>query len=550
MDWHFATAFEIIADEIGDSPALICDGVTRTWTQYDDRAAKIAAVLVEHGLGPDSKVGIYLHNSNEYLEAHHGVMKLRGCPINVNYRYREEELVYLLNNADAQALIFQSDYADRIDAIRSKLTGVRCFIQVGANGSQRHIDGGVNYEDSIGTADPMPRIERSADDLYMLYTGGTTGMPKGVMYSNGGHCSGLSAYTALIGAPAVGEAVTDLAEQVKQLKAADALGVGLVCCPLMHGTGMWVGAMITQLAGGAALTVNHLGLDADLIWSQAQEHQASLLTIVGDALARPLLGALDNAVEKGSPYDISSVKTMISSGVMWSQEIKQGLLKHADMTLIDAMGSTEGGMGTSVSTRESAASTAKFEINEDVKVFNEEDKEVRPGSGEMGMIATESAMMGYYKDPEKTAKTVKLIDGVRYIFPGDFATVESDGSLTLLGRGSMCINTAGEKVFPEEVEEIAKGHDAVEDCLVVGVADEKFGERVVALVSRRTPATVTHSEAESRFETDVQNHCRSHLAGYKIPKNVLLVDTVQRAPNGKADYKWAKATALDRLGLS
>jgi acyl-CoA synthetase (AMP-forming)/AMP-acid ligase II len=476
-------------------------------------------------------------------------MKLRGCPINVNYRYREEELVYLLNNADAQAVIFQSDYADRIEAIKSKLTGVRCFIQVGINGSRRHIDGGLNYEDAISAADPMPRIARSQDDLYMLYTGGTTGMPKGVMYSNGGHCSGLSAYTALIGAPPVGEGVTDLAGQARQLKAANGLPIGLVCCPLMHGTGMWVGAMITQLAGGAALTVNHLGLDADLIWSQAQQHQASLLTIVGDAFARPLLAALDNAADKGSPYDVSSVKTMISSGVMWSQEIKQGLLKHADMTLIDAMGSTEGGMGTSVSTRESAALTAKFELNEDVKVFTEDDKEVTPGSGEMGMIATESAMMGYYKDPEKTAKTVRVIDGVRYVFPGDFATVESDGSLTLLGRGSMCINTAGEKVFPEEVEEITKSHDDVEDCLVVGVPDEKFGERVVAVVSRKAQAAAIDSEAQSGFEVDVQNHCRSHLAGYKTPKNVLLVDTVQRAPNGKADYKWAKATALDRLGL-
>lgn len=219
------------------------------------------------------------------------------------------------------------------------------------------------------------------------------------------------------------------------------------------------------------------------------------------------------------------------------------------MTLIDAMGSTEGGMGTSVSTRESAALTAKFELNEDVKVFTEDDKEVTPGSGEMGMIATESAMMGYYKDPEKTAKTVRVIDGVRYVFPGDFATVESDGSLTLLGRGSMCINTAGEKVFPEEVEEITKSHDDVEDCLVVGVPDEKFGERVVAVVSRKAQAAAIDSEAQSGFEVDVQNHCRSHLAGYKTPKNVLLVDTVQRAPNGKADYKWAKATALDRLGL-
>ncbi len=537
-DWHFATAYERISDTIGDQPALICDNVIRTWAEYDDRAARIASVLTQHGLGPNSKTGIYLHNSNEYQEAHHGICKLRGCPVNVNYRYREEELIYLLDNSDAQALIFQAAYIDRIDAIRNQLKDIRCLIQVDDDSGNPLLDGAIAYEDAIAGATPMPRIERKLDDLYMLYTGGTTGLPKGVMYANGSHCSNFSQHTANLGVtPSV--SVEDLPGNITEALQGNGLPVGLICCPLMHGTGMWVGSMITHLAGGAVVTVKKLGMDPHLLWSEVQLHRATLLTIVGDAFARPLLNALNEVHDSGNPYDISSVQTIISSGVMWSEEVKEGLLAHHDMILIDTMGSTEGGMGRSISSRKESASTARFNLNPNVRVFNDDDREVEPGSGEMGMIATQSAMLGYYKDPEKTAKTVRVIDGNRYIFPGDFATVEADGGITLLGRGSMCINTAGEKVFPEEVEEVIKSHVGTIDCLVVGIPDERFGERVVSVVSRTSVDAVN--------DTVLLNHCREHLAGYKLPKNVLFVDHVQRAPNGKADYKWAKATALDML---
>ncbi len=465
---------------------------------------------------------------------------MRGCPINVNYRYTEEELVYLLDNADAEAVIYLSTYADRIDDIKDKLEKVRCLIQVDAGDGTPLPDGALSYEEAIANADPLPRMNRSAGDLYMLYTGGTTGLPKGVMYDNGGHCQRLSAFSPWIGVPAP-EAVDELPGNVDKGLKDGTLPVCLVCCPLMHGTGMWVGAMITHLAGGAVITVDRLGLDPHHLWSEAVTHRATLLTIVGDAFARPLLNALDEAHDKGSPYDISSVKTMISSGVMWSEEVKQGLLRHNDMMLIDAMGSSEGGMGSSVTTRNETVSTAKFQLNPDVKVFDDDDLEVEPGSGKIGMIATQSAMMGYYKDPGKTAKTIREIEGVRYVFPGDYAQVEADGSITLLGRGSMCINTAGEKVFPEEVEEAIKQHPGVVDCLVIGVPDERFGERVVAVVS---------SDDGAMDDAAMIEHCREHIAGYKLPKQVVFVDHVQRAPNGKADYKWARATALDRLGMT
>jgi acyl-CoA synthetase (AMP-forming)/AMP-acid ligase II len=538
-DWNFATAYEAIADTVGDKPALICDGSIKTWSEFDDRAARLAAILTEHGLDPGSKAGIYLHNSNEYLEVHHGIFKLRGCPINVNYRYQEKELVYLLNNADAEAIIYQASYADRIAEIKDQLDQVKCLIQVADDSGNALLDGAIDYESAIASATPMPRINRQSDDLYMLYTGGTTGMPKGVMYANGDHCAGMVGIGALTGAP-VPESMDQLPGCVQQSADSGILPTGLVCCPLMHGTGIWIGAMLTHLAGGAVLTVNHLGLDPDLLWREAQKHQATLAIIVGDAFARPMLSALDAAAERQEPYDLSKLKLIISSGVMWSQEIKQGLLKHNDFTLFDVIGSSEGGMGNSVTTREEAATTAKFQMSENVKVFNENDEEVKPGSGEMGMVGTPSAMVGYYKDPEKTAKTVKEIGGTRWVFPGDFATVEADGTLSLLGRGSMCINTAGEKVFPEEVEETLKSHESVIDCLVVGVPDERFGEKVVGVVSLGD---------ESSTDTDLINFCRENIAGYKLPKHIVMVDHVQRAPNGKADYKWAKQTALDRLGL-
>ena len=536
--WHFATAYEAIADTIGEKTALICGDVSRTWGEYDDRSARLAQHLSNAGLSIDSKVGIYLHNSNEYLEAHHGIMKIRGCPINVNYRYQEDELVYLLNNADAEAIVYQGTYADRIAAIRDRLEQVRCLIQVDDGSGSALVEGAVDYESLIENTDPMPRIDRSMDDLYMLYTGGTTGMPKGVMYSNGELCVGMAGLGAITGG-AVPETIEELQHIVTTSANNDALPVSLVCCPLMHGTGIWLGGMLANLAGGAVITVNHLGLDPDQMWREVEKHGATQVTIVGDAFARPMLAALNKVRDAGTPYDLSSLNLMISSGVMWSQEIKDGLLEHNDMMLFDAIGSSEGSMGASVSTKEASSPTAKFQLGDNVKVFTDDDREVLPGSAEMGMVGTQSAMLGYYKDPEKTAKTVREIDGQRWVFPGDFATVEADGSLNLLGRGSMCINTAGEKVFPEEVEEALKSHDLVEDCLVVGVPDERFGEKVAAVVSLK---------AEGAAESDLITHCHTKLAGYKSPKHVLLVDHVQRAPNGKADYKWAKQTALDLLG--
>ena len=539
MELHFASVWETISDLIPDRPALICGDSTRSWREYDDRAARIASLLHAHGIGLDAKVGIYLHNSNEYLEAQYGIFKARGVPINVNYRYKADELVYLLDNADAEAVFYQACYAARIWEIRNRLPKVKLYVQVD-DGTEALLAEAVDYERAIRDHRPMERIERASDETYMLYTGGTTGMPKGVMYTHGQFISAMMGTLASMGLE-VPSSVDDIPAVIEAIRAADAFTVSLAACPLMHGTGMWLGSLVPLLSGGTVVTIPKLGLDPHLIWSEVERNRCTSVTIVGDAFAKPMLDALDDAAQRGSPYDLSSVEGMISSGVMWSSEVKEGLLAHHDMRLVDAMGSTEGGVGSSVATRAEHTQTARFQINPGVRVITDDGHDVVPGSGEMGKLATSGLVpVGYYKDPEKSAATFREIDGVRYSFPGDYATVDADGTITLLGRGSNCINTAGEKVYPEEVEEAVKRHPSVYDCLVVGLTDERFGQRVVAVASVE--------EREHLDEQGLIDFTRDHLAGYKLPKQVLFVEEVRRAPNGKADYKWARTAAERAFG--
>ncbi len=543
MDLHFATAWEAIADTVPDRAAVICDDRVLSWREYENRSGRIATLLADHGLSAHAKVGLYLHNSNEYLEAQFGTFKNRFCPINVNYRYKAGELVYLLDNADVEAVVYQGCYATRIMEIRTQLPKVKLFVQV-EDGTESLLDGAIDYEQAIRDNAPMSRMQRDPEEIYMLYTGGTTGLPKGVMYPIGQFCHLLTTMGALAREMEPPATVADLPGYIQAIAEPP---VSLVTCPLMHGTGMWLGCFVPLMAGGTVVITSKLGMDPDLLWSLVAQHQVTDVVIVGDAFARPMLASLDAAKLRGESYDLSSVKQIASSGVMWSTEVKQGLLRHHDMMLADIMGSSEGGMGSSLMTRDASAETAKFQINEGVKVFTDDGREVVPGSGEIGRLATSGMVpIGYYKDPDKSAATFIEIDGVRYSFPGDYATIEADGSITLLGRGSVCINTAGEKVFPEEVEEAVKRHPDIYDCLVVGVPDERFGERVVAVASHCEDIEGKDGCAQS----ELIDFTREHLAGYKLPKHVLFVDLVQRAPNGKADYKWAKQEALNAFADS
>jgi len=534
---HFATMWEQISEVVPDQPVLINGDNIKTWREYDDRAARLASALTEHGLAAGAKIGLYIYNSNEYQEAQYAIFKISACPINVNYRYQEDELVYLLDNSDSEALFYHACFADRIEAIKSRLPDIKLYIQIDDDSAEALLEGSLDYETLIAQHDPMPRIERSSDETYMLYTGGTTGMPKGVMYNMGEFCNGMFMGYTLAGMPEP-ISVEETVAAVTKLKEDKNNPVTLVCCPLMHGTGVWLGSMVPMLMGGTVVTIHNHKLDAHELWQAVQTHKVKNIVIVGDAFARPMLDALDEAKEAGNPYDISSVASMQSSGVMWTTEVKQGLLEHHDMMLVDALGATEGSMGKSVMMRGMEANTAKFIINDTTKVFSEDGRLIAPGSGEIGLVANGGfCPIGYYKDPEKSAATFKVIDGARYSFPGDYATVETDGTITLLGRGSMSINTMGEKVYPEEVEEAIKTHTDIYDCLVVGVKDPKFNERITALVS--------YSKGGSVSEDDLIDHVKQRLSSYKKPKNVFFVDKVQRAINGKADYKWAKARAVE-----
>jgi fatty-acyl-CoA synthase len=541
MEFHFATIWESLADELADLTAVVHGDRRFTWREYDERAARMAAVYTAAGLGPDSKIGLYLYNGNEYLEAHYGAFKMRGVPINVNYRYLDDELVYLLDNADAEALVFHSSLGDRVQRIQARLPKLRLLVEVD-DGGAGNVPAALAYEATLAAHDPMPRIQRSEDDIYMLYTGGTTGMPKGVMYDMGGL---TRAFTGM-GFPLIGltppNDPSEMAPLVRDVVASGKRITSMPCAPLMHGTGVWLGAMIPQLAGAQVVTLQSRSLDADEILRTVQAERVTNVTIVGDAFSKPIMKAIDAAKDAGTPYDTSSLQMIISSGVMWTAEVKEAILDRIEQAiLLDAIGSSEGSMGNSISMKGLPPSTAKFSRNPTTKVFTDDDREVLPGSDEVGMVAAGGMVpLGYFKDSEKSARTFRTIDGVRYSFPGDMAMVAEDGSLILLGRGSQVINSGGEKIFPEEVEEAVKRVDGVVDCLVVGLDDERFGQSVTAVASLAEGASVDEATIIAGVKND--------LAGYKAPKRVVFVSQIPRAPNGKADYKTAKQLATDALG--
>ena len=534
MHAHFSAIWESIADATPDAPAVVQGTRRISWQDYETRAARLAHAFLDAGLAPHAKVGMYLYNSPEYCETNFAAMKIRGIPINVNYRYLDDELAYLLDNADIEALVYHSSLGDRVRRVRGRLPKLRLLVEVddgpAADGS-RHVEGALPYDELQRTLTPAVRITPQGDEIYMFYTGGTTGMPKGVMYSMADFTTFfLRTYPSMVGQGKIADPAT-LPAMARELRARGAATVSMSGPPLMHGTGCWLGMMVPQMLGGTAVLLEQRSLDPVELWSTVARERVSLVVVVGDPFARPLLRTLD---ESPARWDVSCLRLMVSSGAMFSLEVKQGLLRHVpELVIADVLGSTEGGMGQSMVRAGTSAETAKFKLNPATKVFTEDGREVRPGSGEIGVVANGGMVpLGYYKDPEKSARTFREVNGVRYSFPGDMATVEADGTITLLGRGSNCINTGGEKVFPEEVEEALKAHPGVEDALVFGVPDERFGQRVVGIAS----LTRGQSPAPEAIVADA----RTRLASYKLPKQLLVVARVPRAANGKPDYAEAK----------
>lgn len=537
---NLANLWEAIADELGDRTVLIHGGLERSWAELEDRSARIAGHLADAGVGPDAKVALYLYNGPEYVESTFAAFKRRAVPVNVNYRYLAHELEYLLENSDAEAVVVSSELLERLEEVRPRLPLVRTVLVVGADPSTTLPDRTHHFEAAASGPHRAAPLEGDMADLWLLYTGGTTGMPKGVMWPQSSLLLAAAPTFRIVGASVPGTPAEAAATARAFAEAGRSVRM-LPAAPLMHGTsGIPMHGVLST--GGSLVTLTSRSFDADELCEAVQRHRVGQLCIVGDAFARPIVEALERASRAGRPYDLSSLKVVVSSGVMWSQATKDAMLRHCDAVLADMLGSSEGvGFANSVARRGSSVATARFVLGENATVLTEDGREVVPGSTEEGMLAVGGPIpLGYYKDPDKTAGTFRRVGGRLWSIPGDHATVEADGSITLLGRGSVCINTAGEKVYPEEVEETLKLHPAVVDSNVVGLPDERWGQSVTAVVAVR--------EGSEPTEAELVDHCKAHLAGYKCPKAVVLVPSVLRGPNGKPDYRWASRVALDRAG--
>jgi acyl-CoA synthetase (AMP-forming)/AMP-acid ligase II len=541
--WNFADVWETVAEIHPEAPALSQGRRRLSWRQFDRGADITAARLLAAGLGRQAKVAQYLHNCPDYLESVFASFKAGLVPVNTNYRYTEDELHYLWDNADVEAVVFHGAFADRAARIRDRLPGIRLWLWVDDGGAcpswaePYHLSGDSASSEDLAWSGPVrPPWGRNPDDLLLVYTGGTTGTPKGVMWRQDDLFALLNR-TGELRYPGTG----DLSEVRALLSAPFKYPPArlLPGPPLMHGTGLFT-AMSVLSSAGSIVMLESRHFDPVALLDTIEVERVTQLAIVGDAFAKPVLAALD--AEPGR-WDISSLWLVVSSGVMWSAEVKAGLVRHQPrLIMVDSLGSSEAlGMASSKSSQGATASTAGFQLGPDTRVLTADGRQVTRGSGEQGMVALRGrGPIGYYKDPEKSAATFRIIDGERWTIPGDFATVEADGSVRLLGRGSVCINTGGEKVFPEEVEEALKLHPAVADAVVVGIPDDRFGEAVTGLVELR-PGTADPGESE------LVAAVRSRLAAYKAPRRVLVVDSIGRAPNGKVDYRRLRRDAIDAV---
>ena len=533
--WNLADLWEWIADRFGDAPAQLQTDRTFTWQQFDRRADGIAATLIDAGVARQDKVAQYLYNCPEYLESTFALFKAALVPVNTNYRYADDELVYLWDNADAVAVIFHGTFTERIEPLRTRVPKVQTWLWVD-DGSGPCPAWAHPYEAAAGAPPDrvVPRWGRSPDDLYLLYTGGTTGRPKGVMWRQDDVFGGLDAANRRPLGP-----TWSLAALEERFSKPGPRNVP--AAPLMHGTGAF-NAMSNLCLAGSIVTLAGRHFDPVELLDAIDAYKVNSMSIVGDAFAKPILRALDAEPDR---WDLSSLRVIVSSGVMWSTETKSGLLRHNErLIMVDSLGSSEAmSMANSTTTAATRGETARFVLGPNTAVLTDDGRAVPPGSGEIGRLAIRGRNpVGYYKDEQKSAETFILHDGQRWSMPGDWATVEADGTVKLLGRGSQCINTGGEKVYPEEVEEALKLHECVFDAAVVGLPDERFGEAITALVEPKPGSTIDTAALIA--------HVKGVLSPFKAPKRIIVVASVGRAANGKLDYASLRAEALRHVEAS
>ena len=562
---NWATLWEAIAARQPEHVAVVVGDHRLTWRSLDDRAARLANALDQRGIGADAKVAQLMFNCPEYLESSYAAFKVRASTVNVNYRYRAAEIVHVASDSGARALFFHGAFADVVDEARRSLPELTMLVQVEDGDAAELLDGAVRYEDLIADNEPAKPVARSGSDELLLYTGGTTGSPKGVVWRHDDLFTAMAfAGYAPLGIP-VPSSASEVGEIAARLNAAGSSPVNMTAPPLMHGTALFL-AMSTFVLGGTVVLLAGRRFDpAELLRLIEREH-VTQLSIVGDAFARPIVTELQRAESRAidhpcndhqqdqdhdhdhdhDHYDITSLTRIMSTGATLSSTYKRELMKRATRaTVVDMIGASEGGPFAMAMTLPGTdpVATAKFTATPVTALFDPDTwQPIERGSGVEGVLAATGPIpLGYYRDPTKTAATFRTIGGIRYSIPGDHAVIDLDGTVHLLGRGSVCINSGGEKVYPEEVEVVARRFAGVEDCVVVGVADDRFGE-IVVLVASLTPGTSTD-------ERSIIDHVSSQLASYKAPRRVVIVDHFYRSPSGKADYRWARNVAETTLAI-
>jgi fatty-acyl-CoA synthase len=542
MDFNLADVHEAVAEAIPDREAIIFRDRRLTFGEVNERSRRLANYLLSRGLpvrrerseietyeSGQEHLAVYCYNGNEYIEAMLGAFKARVAPLNVNYRYVEEELLYLFRDSRARAIVYHAEFAPILDKVRSQLPDLEVLLQVADDSGNALLAGAVDYEQALASASASaPDVERSPDDLYILYTGGTTGMPKGVLWRQ------ADIFPAAMGGRNMDGSEKPSLEAIVQGATEGAGMPQLLTPPLMHGAAQWVafGAMV----GGntVVLLSEPHRLDPHDVLSTIEREGARTVLIVGDAFARPILDQL-----RKQKYDLSSLFLLASGGAALSTANKQeflDLLPH--ITVLDAIGSSEtGGQGTQASNKDTGVSTGTFTPGPSTTVVSEDlTRVLAPGDDEIGWFAQMGRVpLGYFADADKTARTFPEIEGTRYSVPGDRARFLDDGRIEVLGRDSVTINSGGEKIFAEEVEHALKLHPAVYDAVVCGRPSDRWGQEVVAIVTLREGARAT--------EKDLSDECTRHIARYKLPKAFLFRDEIVRSPSGKADYRWAKAQA-------
>jgi 3-oxocholest-4-en-26-oate---CoA ligase len=546
---HLGLLQERIARLVPDREALVWGDRALTHADLAARSRRIANAVRALGLGcrierdrlepwqsGQDHVALYLYNGPEWIESMYGVLKARAAFVNVNYRYKAEELRYVLENGQARAIIYHAAFAPTLAAVRDQLPALEHLIQVADDSNEPLLPGAIDYETWVASgSEALPDLPYSADDLYVLFTGGTTGLPKGVLWRQedvfynglGGHLPGFNRL-----------------ETEEQLRDHVNLGIGgrsLVCLPLMHGAGQWNVFNSFHRGGTIVMPDEMRRLDPHSVWRAVERHRCDALMVTGDGVARPLLAAL-----REGTYDVSSIRALTSTAAVLSRAVRDELVAALPdgLLLIESIGASEMGLQAMTNDTESGLSGLPAYPPREGTVLLRGDRSgvLAPGTDEVGWIAYTSHLpLGYLGDPEKTRQTFPVVDGVRYSVGGDRGRWLSDGRLLFLGREAMCINTGGEKVFVEEVERVLKSHDAIDDALVVGTPSERWGQQVTAVVSLRAGAAAPTLDA-------VRAHCAPHLAGYKVPKAVVTAPGIARSPSGKPDYAWARQFALDALG--